>query len=324
MSVFVAEPLPVEWPSTRWLHVCGRLLTGRMRCNAGDFPDSPAALHCSASSWQHCSFNPQILISSSPSRLRCSTLHRGQGQAGLLAGSVNVKRAAGFHRASFSEPEHPFYHASASILSSGLIPHLEALVASSGALGPFVYALAYGLATAAFLPAAPLSLASGYLFGPFLGIPIASAASVMGCALSFFVSRHIARPLLEPHLMAYPNFGRIDRAVAHKAPAKVVFLLRLSPIIPLTLLSYILGLTRISFWPYLGASWAGLLPITAVYVLLGGASKGALQGSGGPSGGVKVAMICVGILATYAATKLIQNIAGDALASGEYDSEPMY
>lgn len=222
------------------------------------------------------------------------------------------------------EREQTLYATSANIVTSGLIPYLEALVASSGALGPFVFALAYGLATAAFLPAAPLSLASGYLFGPFLGIPIASVASVIGCALSFFVSRHIARPILEPHLKAYPNFGRIDRAVAHKAPAKVVFLLRLSPIIPLTLLSYILGLTSITFWPYLGASWAGLLPITAVYVLLGGASKGALQGSGGPSGGMKVAMICVGLFATYAATKLIQNIAGDALASGDYDNEPEY
>ena len=218
----------------------------------------------------------------------------------------------------------PLHAASANLLSSGLIPHLEALVASSGALGPLVFAAAYGLATAAFLPAAPLSIASGYLFGPLLGIPVASVASAIGCALSFAVSRYLARPLLEPHLKGYPNFGRLDRAVAHKAPAKVVFLLRLSPIIPLTLLSYILGLTSITFWPYLGASWAGLLPITAVYVLLGGASKGALQGSGGPSQGMKIAMVCVGILATYAATKLIQNMAGDALASGEFDDEPVY
>ena len=295
-----------------------------MRCNAGDFPDSPAALHCSASPAQHCSSKSQTTTSSSPSRLPCSSSHRGHGHIQPLTEFNEPQTAAGPETAAFGEHEQPLYAASANIVSSGLIPYLEALVASSGALGPFVYALAYGLATTAFLPAAPLSIASGYLFGPFLGIPIASVASVIGCALSFFVSRHIARPLLEPHLKAYPNFGRIDRAVAHKAPAKVVFLLRLSPIIPLTLLSYILGLTSITFWPYLGASWAGLLPITAVYVLLGGASKGALQGSGGPSGEVKVAMVCVGVLATYAATKLIQNIAGDALASGEYDSEPVY
>ena len=273
---------------------------------------------------QHCSCSPHIITSSSPSRLTCSTPHKGHGRNYFLAGSADLQTAASPTKAAFGEQERPLFAASANVVSSGLIPYLEALVASSGALGPFVYAIAYGLATAAFLPAAPLSIASGYLFGPFLGIPIASVASVIGCALSFFVSRHVARPLLEPHLKAYPNFGRIDRAVAHKAPAKVVFLLRLSPIIPLTLLSYILGLTSITFWPYLGASWAGLLPITAVYVLLGGASKGALQGSGGPSGGVKIAMVCVGLLATYAATKLIQNIAGDALASGEYDNEPVY
>ncbi len=300
-------------------------LTGWMRCNAGDYPESPAALHCSASFVQHCSSRAHVIPSNTPGHLTSSVLYSRHGYLRPLVALAGAQSRAEHSTEPFEEQKQPLHVASANILSSGLVPHLEALVASSGALGPVVFALTYGLATAAFLPAAPLSIASGYLFGPLLGIPVASVASAIGCALSFTVSRYIARPLLEPHLKAYPDFGRIDRAIAHRAPGKVVFLLRLSPIIPLTLLSYILGLTSITFWPYLGASWAGLLPITAVYVLLGGASKGALQqGLGGPSGGMKIAMVCVGVLATYAATKLIQNIAGDALASGEYDDEAVY
>ena len=298
-----------------------------MRCNAGSSPDSPAALHCSAPPVQFTTPSAQRLAWRPSSWGQCSAFGPKQSQSLIHAASQEAQSRAKHQAAAGRLQEQPIHAAAAAaagVLSGNLVPYLEGLVASSGALGPVVFALAYGLATAAFFPAAPLSIASGYLFGPLLGIPVASSASVVGCALSFAASRYVARPLLEPHLRTYPNFGRIDRAVARKAPAKVVFLLRLSPIIPLTLLSYILGLTSITFWPYLGASWAGLLPITAVYVLLGGASKGALQGAGGPPPGVKIAMVCVGIAATFAATKLVQNIAGDTLVSGEFDDEPVY
>ena len=204
-----------------------------MRCNAGDYPESPAALHCSASPVQHSSSRSHVIPLNTPGQLTSSVLHSRHGYFRPLVASAGAQSRAEHSTESFGEQKQPLHVASANILSSGLVPHLEALVASSGALGPVVFALAYGLATAAFLPAAPLSIASGYLFGPLLGIPVASVASVIGCALSFTVSRYIARSLLEPHLKAYPDFVRIDRAIAHRAPGKVVFLLRLSPIIPL-------------------------------------------------------------------------------------------
>lgn len=203
--------------------------------------------------------------------------------------------------------------AAAAMQPAGLLSHVEALVASSGAFGPLLFAAFYAAGTALFLPAAPLSIAAGYLFGPLLGVPVVSLASTVGCALAFALSRSVARPLLEPHLRAYSNFQRIDRAVAAKAPAKMVFLLRLSPLIPLTLLSYVLGVTSVGFWPYVAASWAGLLPISVVYVVLGGASRGAMSASGSHSQTVRLVLAAVGLLATLAATRLISGIAAEAL-----------
>ncbi len=193
-------------------------------------------------------------------------------------------------------------------------------MAASGALGPLLFAAFYSLSCAFFLPAAPLSIASGYLFGPWLGTAIASAASTAGCALAFGLSRYVARPVLEPRLRAFSKFRRIDAAVAAKAPAKTVFLLRLSPLIPLTLLSHMLGLTSVAFWPYVAASWAGLFPICAVYVLLGQAGRGALHASaaGGPASSnqaLRLGMAALGLAATFAATRLISGIAAEALAS---------
>ena len=206
------------------------------------------------------------------------------------------------------------------MVHSGAISHIETVVASSGALGPFLFAAFYACSCAFFLPAAPLSIASGYLFGPWLGTAIASLASTAGCALAFGLSRYAARPVLEPRLRAFANFRRIDAAVAAKAPAKTVFLLRLSPLIPLTLLSYMLGLTSVPFWPYMGASWAGLFPICAVYVLLGQAGRGALHAAsaGGPPSSaqaLRLGMAAVGLVATLAATRLISGISADALVT---------
>ena len=207
-------------------------------------------------------------------------------------------------------------------MQGGAISQIEAVVASSGVMGPVLFAAFYACSCAFFLPAAPLSIASGYLFGPWLGTAIASAASTAGCGLAFGLSRYVARPLMEPRLRAFAKFRRIDAAVAAKAPAKTVFLLRLSPLIPLTLLSYMLGLTSVAFWPYVGASWAGLFPICTVYVLLGQAGRGALHAASAgaaPSSAqaLRLGMAAVGLIATLAATRLISSIAADALATQE-------
>ena len=243
----------------------------------------------------------------------CHFRHRLAGAATQLSGHVGKLAVSG---AACSGGRGAWQ--AAALLPGAALSQVEVAVASSGAYGPLLFALFYALTSAFFLPAAPLSIASGYLFGPYLGALIASLASTAGCALAFALSRYVARPLLEPRLRAFSNFRRVDRAVAAQAPAKTVFLLRLSPFIPLTLLSYMLGLTSITFWPYLRASWAGLLPICTVYALLGRAGRGALQSPGGPSSqGVRIGMAAVGLAATLTATRLIAGIASDALSRQE-------
>ena len=66
---------------------------------------------------------------------------------------------------------------------------------------------------------------------------------------------------------ATPRFAAIDRAVGAQG-RKIVFLLRLSPVFPFTLLNYALGLTRVRFVDYLVAS-IGMLPGTLLYVYYG-------------------------------------------------------
>jgi uncharacterized membrane protein YdjX (TVP38/TMEM64 family) len=75
---------------------------------------------------------------------------------------------------------------------------------------------------------------------------------------------------VERKIQKYPKFKAVDRAV-EKQGFKVVFLLRLQPILPFVLLNYALGLTRVRLRDYVIASWIGMLPATIVYVYLGSA-----------------------------------------------------
>ena len=80
--------------------------------------------------------------------------------------------------------------------------------------------------------------------------------------------RYLARESVEGMLASWPKFRAVDRAISDEG-WKVVLLLRLSPVIPFNLSNYIYGLTSVSFWPYVLASWIGMLPGTVMYVYIG-------------------------------------------------------
>src|SRR5262249_32983708 len=106
------------------------------------------------------------------------------------------------------------------------------------------------------------------------------------------------------------KFAAIDRAVADEG-WKIVFLTRLSPVFPFTLLNYAFGLTRVRLGHYVLASWIGMMPGTVMYVYLGSlvnVSAGHRQrttGEGVLSG--------LGLLAPVAVTVFVTRLARKAL-----------
>ena len=83
---------------------------------------------------------------------------------------------------------------------------------------------------------------------------------------------------------------------------KLVFLLRLSPLIPFDVLNYALSLTRVSLGRYVLASAIGMLPGTALYVYLGSLAPAAADLSAAASGGgtTRTVFYVVGLIATVA------------------------
>src|SRR6266700_3389637 len=86
------------------------------------------------------------------------------------------------------------------------------------------------------------------LAGIFIFIAV-SAAATLGASLAFLVARFVARDKIEAMARRNTKFQRIDNAIG-KQGAKLVFLLRLIPVIPFNLSNYFYGLTAVKFWPY--------------------------------------------------------------------------
>jgi uncharacterized membrane protein YdjX (TVP38/TMEM64 family) len=199
--------------------------------------------------------------------------------------------------------------------AGGEFPAFAARIEAMGAWGPLVFVLGYVIAVVAFVPAAPLTLIAGALFGIVAGTLYVLAAASLGGAAAFLISRYLARTAIERRLEHNPKFEAIDRAVADQG-RKIVFLLRLSPVLPFNLLNYALGLTRVRFIDYAIASF-GMLPGTLIYVYLGKlfGDVAALAGGAKPARSpAEYVLFGVGLLATVAVTVIVTRTARRALA----------
>ena len=105
-------------------------------------------------------------------------------------------------------------------------------VGQMGAVGIFIFIGVYAVATVLLAPGAILTIGAGFAFGLSKGFLAVSAGSTLGAALAFLVARFIARGKVEAIAKRNDKFRNIDSAIG-KQGAKLIFLLRLSPVIRL-------------------------------------------------------------------------------------------
>jgi uncharacterized membrane protein YdjX (TVP38/TMEM64 family) len=204
---------------------------------------------------------------------------------------------------------------------SDQLPNLTQSVERLGVWGPIAFIGIYIVSTVAFVPASLLTLAAGALFGVPLGVVYVLLGATIGAFCSFLIARYVARDWVAARVQKDVRFAAIDRAIAAQG-RKVVFLLRLSPVIPFNVLNYALGLTQVRALDYLVAS-AGMIPGTLLYVYSGkiasvvvGASSTAAPAHGAAFYGV----LGLGLAATAAVTILVTRVAKRALTEATASS----
>lgn len=137
-----------------------------------------------------------------------------------------------------------------------------------GPWGPLVLAVAYIPLTVLAVPASILTIGGGYLFGPLIGFIADSIGSTIGCTAAFLVGKTIGRSYVASKLNDYPQFQAVSMAT-RRSGFKIVFLLRLVPLLPFNMLNYLLSVTPVGLGQYILASWIGMMPVTFVLVYIG-------------------------------------------------------
>lgn len=183
-----------------------------------------------------------------------------------------------------------------------------------GPLGIVVFIFVYAFATVLFVPGWPLTIGAGFAFGLVMGTIAVSLGSILGATLAFLIARFFARKQIEKLTAKNKKFGAIDQAIG-KQGWKMIFLLRLSPVVPFNLSNYFYGITAVKFWPYFLASWVGMLPGTILYVYLGTVGKAGVQaaGQGHHRSPWEWTALGLGLVATLVVTIWVTRIASKAL-----------
>lgn len=184
-----------------------------------------------------------------------------------------------------------------------------------GPLGPAVFMAGYAVATVALVPGSILTLAAGAVFGLGPGTAYAFVGATAGSVLAFLLSRTVARAQVVRKLAGRPVLADIDAAIGREG-GRIVFLLRLSPLVPFAVLNYLLGLTPVTLRAYALAS-VGMLPGTLLYTYAGSIAGSLAQvASGAPAPGPASSVVLVlGLVATVAVVVVVSRIARRALST---------
>ena len=151
-----------------------------------------------------------------------------------------------------------------------------------------------------FVPAWIFPLVAGAVFGLGWGLVAALVSASLSAIAGFLIARYVLRAWFGRLARRSKTFKAVDHAVAKDA-WKVVALVRMSPVLPSSLKSYFLGLTRVRLPDYVGASVAGMLPGVLLKVYVGSAGRNALS----HGSALHWAIFAAGIVATIALTVIV-------------------
>jgi uncharacterized membrane protein YdjX (TVP38/TMEM64 family) len=141
-------------------------------------------------------------------------------------------------------------------------------ITDCGPWGWLLFIGLYAFCCLFFIPGSVLTIAGGAVYGFVGGTVLVLAGNGLGSVLCLLVSRFFLRDWMARRIRGNPKLQAIEEAVKNQ-DFKLVFLTRLSPVMPFSLINYALGLTSVSTWRFLGATELGAVPATVAYVYIG-------------------------------------------------------
>jgi uncharacterized membrane protein YdjX (TVP38/TMEM64 family) len=161
--------------------------------------------------------------------------------------------------------------------------HLEEAVAWFRSLGPLAvvpYMILFVACSVFFIPVSGLILMAGTLYGFWMGYLLIAASGLAAIAVTYGVGKRLWRTRVEALRRDHPRFESIYEAISRHGPI-LVFLIRLNPLLPFSLLNYLFTVPKLDFRKYLLSSFLGLTPDIMFYLYVGHLGKGLLEDPSG-------------------------------------------
>lgn len=157
-----------------------------------------------------------------------------------------------------------------------LVSKLQQIVGDLGALAPAAFIAIQSVGPFLFLPAIPMAIAAGALFGPVWGAVWSLIGNVIGAVLSFLAGRALGQEFVEKRAK-----GKVltVKSMIDREGWRFVAFIRLVPILPFGVINMILGTTSISLRAYTLTTLACMAPGSAVFAYVGHTGRKAAEGA---------------------------------------------
>jgi uncharacterized membrane protein YdjX (TVP38/TMEM64 family) len=153
-------------------------------------------------------------------------------------------------------------------------------IVGTSSWGVFAYIFVYLARPIALFPASLLTIVGGILFGPVLGVLVVVVAANASAMVAYGIGRLLGR---SPSRSASQDDESVARRWTNRMREhsfETVLIMRLL-FLPFDVVSYLAGVLRLRWLPFLVATALGSLPGTVSFVLLGASLDGVDEGLGG-------------------------------------------
>jgi uncharacterized membrane protein YdjX (TVP38/TMEM64 family) len=156
------------------------------------------------------------------------------------------------------------------------------------------------VAASGILPASLLGIAAGAIYGLVWGFILAAVSTMAGAEFAFVLARSLFRPTVERLMATRPRLRNFDALIARDG-WRLVSLLRISPVMPFSITSYMLGLSSIDLRGYTVGTLASL-PALCGYVFIGTLADASLAAWTSGAGPLRWSLLAIGGVATVVLT----------------------
>jgi uncharacterized membrane protein YdjX (TVP38/TMEM64 family) len=163
---------------------------------------------------------------------------------------------------------HPAIHHAILVVSSDLtVDRLRAEIAPWGPWAVGISVLAMVVMTFLPFPADPLIMANGAVFGMWKGLLVSAAGAVLSGCVAFGLGRILGRSAAL-HVFPPSVVDRVD-GIAARGTWLAVLVVQLVPVIPFSVLNFLLGVTTVSWGTFLWTLAVSILPADLLLLALG-------------------------------------------------------